>query len=162
MMDIKFLETIAQDFRNALEIVVDKRLYGRLKIFERFPNGCCRYTSDLLAEYMLSKGIPMESIQMIDSESNSEQYTHCWLVIDNNIIVDVTADQFNYEPYFKKYEPIPSAYVGMSNAQYLHSCFYNSTMQSNYNIGINSYCGDTPAKLKIVYDAIIEQIESHS
>jgi len=28
-------------------------------------------------------------------------------------------------------------------------------MQSNYNIGINSYCGDTPAKLKIVYDAII-------
>ena len=28
-MEIKFVETIAQDFRNALEIVVDRRLYGR-------------------------------------------------------------------------------------------------------------------------------------
>ena len=162
MTDIEFIKTLAQEFRKALEVVANKRLYGRLPLFGRFPHGCCRYTSDLLAEYMMSKGISAGRIQMIDAESNAEQYTHCWLVVDNAIIVDITADQFNYESYFKEYEPIPSSYVGMCDAQYLHSCFYNATLQSNCNVGINSYNGDTPLKLKVVYDAIIEQIESNT
>ena len=159
MVSIEFLKVLAQEFRGALEIVVNKRLYGRLKMFGRFPSECCRYTSDLLAEYIMSKGIAAEHLQTIDAVSDEEQYTHCWVVVDNTIIVDITADQFNTKLYFEEYKPIPRCYVEMCNTPYLYERFYNSTLQHNRIAGINSYSGDVFEKLKHLYDAIIGQIE---
>ena len=107
----------------------------------------------------MSKGITAERLQTIDAESNVEQYTHCWVVVDDTVIVDITADQFNGKSYFKKYGPIPKCYVGMCDTPYLHEYFYNSTLHSNRIVGINSYRGDIPYKLAVLYDAVMEQIE---
>lgn len=41
---------LASEFRRALETVAAKGEYGRLSLFAHFPDGCCTYTSDLLAE----------------------------------------------------------------------------------------------------------------
>lgn len=97
---------------------------------------------------------------MVDSESNEEQYTHCWLLIDDNIYVDITADQFNGKNYFKKYEPISSCIVAVRDTKLVYDCFKNSKMRYIPNVGINSYGGDIPDKLKIIYDLAIIQIEN--
>lgn len=161
-MDIEFLKEIVFEFREALEEVVDKRLYGQLSIFGRFPNECCRYASDLLAEYIMQQGVPMKYIQMIQGESHKEGYTHCWLLIDNLLFVDITADQFNGKRYFKEYEPIPSCYVAPRDISSVHECFNNPSAQKIYNVGIDSYSGVISAKLQKVYNAVIDQIDANS
>ena len=161
-MDIEFLKEIVFEFREALEKVVYKRLYGRLIIFGSFPSGCCRYTSDLLAEYIMQHGIPMEDIQMIEGESHKKGYTHCWLLIDNFLTVDITADQFSGINYFKKYEPISRCYVAPCDMPSVHECFNNFKMQKIYEVGIETYGGDISNKLKDVYNAVLEQIDANS
>ena len=91
--------------------MVDRKQYGQLTVFASFPDGCCRYASDLLAEDMMSKGIIRERIRMIECTTMEEEYTHCWLTVDNTYFVDISADQFNKKAYFKKYKPIPECYV---------------------------------------------------
>ena len=162
MINLRNLEFLAYEFRKALELVVDERLYGRLTIFRSFPNGCCRYTSDLLAEYLMSKGIPKECIQMIECETIEEGYTHCWLIVKNTFYVDISADQFNRKAYFEKYEPIPSCCVVPCETNYLYECFDCRKMQYLDNVGIDSYNGDIPMKLQIVYDEVVQRIENNT
>lgn len=95
---------------------------------------------------------------MVDSESNEEEYTHCWLTIDNNYIIDITADQFNGKSYFKEYETIPSCYVAPCDVVYLHSLFDNSRKNFYDNIGVDSYDDDVSEKLQVVYNEVIRQI----
>ena len=159
MINVEYLEAIAFEFRKALEFVVDERQYGQLTIFRYFPMGCCQYTSDLLAEYMMSKGIPEECIRMVECETMYEGYTHCWLLIDNTYYVDISADQFNGKVYFEKYEPIPSCCVMPYETKYFYESFDCRKMQYLYNVGIGSYGGDIPIKLQTVYDAVVKKIE---
>lgn len=98
---------------------------------------------------------------MIQGESYKEGYTHCWLLICNYLVVDITADQFNGKSDFKEYEPIPSCYVAPCDMKSIHDCFTNSKMERIYDVGIESYSSDIPAKLKNVYDAVLEQINAN-
>lgn len=155
-----FLKEIAYEFRKALEIVVEKGLYGRLTVFRSFPRGCCRYASDLLAEYLMNNGIENKRIQMVEGELNECGYTHCWLVVDNAVYVDITADQFEDKPYFQEYEPIPSCYVVSCEGRSIHELFDNDKEKYLYKVGIDSYNEDISMKLHMVYDAVIQQIEN--
>lgn len=156
-MDLEYIEQLACEFRNALDVIRVKKLYGRLTIFEHFPKECCGYTSDLLATYLIDKGISRERIRVGKSKSYEEEHTHCWIMIDDILFVDITADQFNGKPYFKKYEPIPACCI-VTRDTYLYECFDKHKTQYSRNIGINSYSGDVPAKLQVVYDAVLQQI----
>ena len=152
-----YIADLAREFRKAIEAVVSKKEYGRLRIFERFPKECCRYTSDLLATYLIENGIEKENIQMVESDSKEEGYTHCWLLIDNSFYIDITADQFNGKRYFKNYEPIPTCCMVEKNT-YLYENFDNLGAHYTNNVGIDTYGGDVPSKLKEVYDAIKQYI----
>ena len=66
-MDYDLILKLASELRRALDIVVSKGEYGRLSLFAGFPNGCCTYTSDLLAEYLIENGIQRERIQILNS-----------------------------------------------------------------------------------------------
>ena len=156
---IEYIFHCASVFRNALEYVSAKQKYGRLNLFARFPNGCCRWTSDLLATYLIDRGVAMERIQVGDSETKQGGYTHCWVMIDEKIYVDITADQFNGKPYFEKYEPISSCIIVERDA-YLYELFNARKTLFTHNIGIESYSGDIPQKLRVVYNAAVRYIES--
>lgn len=156
-MDADLIYELAFEFRCALDIVVRQRKYGRLTIFANFPNGCCRYTSDLLAEYLIEMGIKRERIQMISGEANYGSYSHVWLMIDDLYFVDITADQFSNKQYFNKYSPISACCV-MPKGTYFYEQFANQKIQSTYNVGIRTYSGDTPERLQVVYNAVVEQI----
>ena len=153
-----YLNELVCEFRNALDIVATQKLYGRLTLFRNFPNGCCRYASDLLAEYLINKGVPRECIQMAESETRKGNYTHCWLIIDDMFCVDITADQFNGKLYFKKYEPIPNCCI-VPRGTYLYEFFDNSKTQYLRNVGIDTYSEDVSAKLQVIYDSAIRQIQ---
>ena len=157
-MDIKFLTELSYKFRKALEYVSKNRLYGRLTLFEGFPNGCCRYTSDLLASFLIDNGISVERIQSVEGETKRYGYTHCWLMIDETVYIDITADQFNGEMYFKKYEPIPKC-VFTPRDTYFYECFDQTKTQFSRDVGINTYSGDISAKLEAVYAETVKKID---
>lgn len=94
---------LASKFRRALETVAAKGEYGRLSLFAHFPDGCCTYTSDLLAEYLIENGIQRERIQVLNSKASKGYDTHCWLMIDDMYYLDITGDQFSNKSYYKKY-----------------------------------------------------------
>lgn len=158
-MNIKDIETLALEFREALDVVVSKKQYGRLSMFSAFPKECCRYTSDLLAEYLINNGVKRERLCMAESETIKYQYTHCWLIIDRKYCLDITADQFNDKRYFNEYKPIPFCCVKL-NGTYLYELFDDKKTTYIYNIGIDTYGGDIPYKLKIVYDAVINEMRN--
>lgn len=157
-MVIEEIKQLACEFRQALEVVSRKNLYGRLSLFRDFPNECCTFTSDLLATYLVENGVQENRIQILNSETKKHQYTHCWLMVDNSMFVDITADQFKNKPYFQKYEPISSCCI-VPAGTYLYELFdKNKTNYSSF-FGINSYDGSVSSELKVVYDAAIQQIE---
>lgn len=157
-MDINAIQQYACDFRNALEFVSARGQYGWLRMFAHFPRECCRYSSDLLAEYLIDMGIARECIQHVNGETKREGYTHCWLLIDNRYYLDITADQFNGKTYFAAYTPIEKCCV-VERDTHFYELFDKSKTTYTYNVGIASYGGDIPHKLRIVYEAAIKQIE---
>lgn len=158
-MDTDLIIHLASEFRYALEKVSNKGKYGELTIFAKFPDGCCTYTSDLLAEYLIDNGIQRERIQILNSESTRNGYTHCWLMIDNIFYLDITADQFNNKPYFKKYSPIPNCCFVPKDTHFFE-LFINKNLNHSNKVGIGTYSGDNSKKLRVIYIAALEQIKS--
>lgn len=159
-MNINEIELLAFEFRIALDAVVNQKQYGRLSIFSTFPKECCRYTSDLLAEYLINNGVKRERLCMAESQTIKYKYTHCWLIIDRKYCLDITADQFNDKLYFNGYKPIPSCCVKL-NGTYLYELFDDEKTTYMYNVGIDTYGGDIPYKLDVVYNAVINEIRNH-
>lgn len=145
---------LASDFRRALETISAKGLYGRLSIFRSFPKGCCGYTSDLLASYLIENGIQPDRLQVAKSETNKQQYTHSWVVIDHTLCVDITADQFNTNIYFRKYQPIPSCLIVPLGTD-LYECFESNKTHFSHNIGIDSYSEYISIKLQELYNIAV-------
>ncbi len=82
----------AEEFRTAIEKVKAEKDYSEdLKWwFDRFPKGRCGDTSELLANYFLSKGISVT----INSNGVYNGKSHAWVEYNGNYIIDITADQF--------------------------------------------------------------------
>lgn len=156
-MDYDFIIQLASEFRHALKIVASKGEYGRLSIFAAFPKGCCTYSSDLLAEYLMENGIERDRIQILNSQASKGYDTHCWLMIDEMYYLDITGDQFSNKPNYKKYSPIPDCCFVPKETDFFE-CFINKSLNSSYNVGINTYSGDTAFKLQVVYNATVARI----
>lgn len=156
-MDYDMIFNLASEFRHALEIVVTKREYGRLSLFAHFPNGCCTYTSDLLAEYLMENGIQRERIQILNSNASKGHDTHCWLMIDNMYYLDITGDQFSNKPYYKKYSPISDCCFVPKDTCFFER-FANKNLNFSCNVGINTYSKDVTEKLQFVYDATVARV----
>lgn len=120
MGDNSELKEIAIKFRCAIEKAIQA---GELRDsnLENFPNGCCNYISDFLQRYLYEHGI--ETLCVFgkygygwDSES------HVWLVTINNIIIDITGDQYKHNRAMLNYD-IP---VFVGEADKFHKLFeYN-------------------------------------
>lgn len=160
-MDYELIFRLASEFRHALEIVVAKGEYGRLLLFARFPNGCCTYTSDLLAEYLMENGIKRERIQILNSSASEGYDTHCWLMIDDMYYLDITGDQFSNKPYYEKYSPISDCCM-VPKDTYFFERFANTNLNFSCNVGINTYSEDVTKKLQIVYDATLARVDNNN
>lgn len=124
-------EQLAYNFRNAIERakVNNEHEY----FFRKFPTGQCGHTSDLLAQYYIDNGI--SDITYVVGTYSGDDFediqSHAWLVV-NDMIVDITVDQFKYNKkllYFDK-----SVYVGKMTSFHKMFEFYSRDMHKHYGL----------------------------
>ena len=158
-MNITELKEIALAFRNALE---EARYDGKFKnpCLIDFPRGSCGETSDLIAEYLLkNKKIHCKIISAkISGDSFDKMFSHAWIEINDNIIIDITADQYKYENYFNEVKEwtIP-CYVGRKTA--LHNMFEIIPNGISEFQGIEFY--GNPARMNLIneYSIVMDYLK---
>lgn len=83
-------------------------------LFSSFPRGCCGNTSDMLARWLNEKGcVGIKSVS-----GKRPLARHAWLEI-NEIIVDITSDQFS--------DGLSPVYIGRNRD--FHDLFINQTIR---------------------------------
>jgi hypothetical protein len=108
---MKNIKRLATQFREAINVAKDDRMFLREAVFREFPCGCCGIASELLAQFLLEGGIHTYYVCGNYREGGFDNFqSHAWLVTENDIIIDITGDQFRYEPVFLNYNK--SVYVG--------------------------------------------------
>lgn len=150
------IKKLATQFREAIELVVEKKYYGNLRIFSSFPRGCCTYTSALLATYLIENGINVCLIKTLCF--NSIEISHSWLLIGNDIYLDITADQFIDNSYFEGYKDIPKC-VFVNKGEYIYKKFNEREIQIDEKSGIYAYSGEISIQLTKMYNAILQEIK---
>ena len=89
---------LVNDFRKAIDCALeDDKLYDT--VIASFRIACCGYTSDLLQRYLAENGIETRYVSGTyrDCSTNDSQ-SHAWLELTDGTIVDITGDQFRFEP----------------------------------------------------------------
>lgn len=153
----KILE-LATKFRIAIESAKNNGRFSADQHFRDFPNGCCGITSELLAKFLMENGIKCKLTYIVGTyrDYSLELSSHAWLKIDNNIIVDITGDQFKYYPVpLNFYENV---YVGLYN--YFYNLFEIDLEEicNNYYPLDNSYIRNYLSRRKL-YEIILEYVK---
>ena len=150
------IEALALKFRTAIEEAKEDKRFNRDQRFNNFPSGCCGITSELLAKFLYDNGY-RKKITYVSAtfyDLNLENPPHAWLVIENDIVLDITGDQFKGYPEPLNFrEPV---YVGSYNK------FYNAFEEQS-----RKDCGDCRLdnipyrsfmSLQELYDVICEYV----
>ena len=69
---MKEIKQFATQFRREIDLALEAGEFDNDSIYRRFPRACCGDTSDLLAQYLLDKGIKTE-FQCVKLPSKSDQ-----------------------------------------------------------------------------------------
>ena len=90
-MNLEYLKKLATEFRSA---ILKCNRTSQLTTFHEFPKGFCGDASILLSRYL--KDMQQGTFINVSGEFNNNEnfQSHAWLQ-KKNIIVDITADQFN-------------------------------------------------------------------
>ena len=105
------LRAEAARFRKAIEKAKSNIQFSYKDRMSRFPRGCCDDTADLFAHYLFRVfGVTTIRVDGAYYDGNPENNcSHSWQELDG-IIIDLTGDQFEYNPVFLNYSE--SVYVG--------------------------------------------------
>ena len=147
MEQIRFL---AEQFRNAIEQAKENDEKDSLYFFQRFPSGCCGDASDLLAQYLSDNGI--KTFQVRGDFCEPELQSHAWLSTENNIVIDITDDQFKHNRIYNYFD-IP-VYVGGESD--FHKMFQNRDFY--YDCELQNICGDSKCRLINLYRKILKYV----
>ena len=105
------LINIVVEFREAIEKAMSEGLFERDFCFNHFPRGCCGDATDLLGHYLLVHGIRTKYVcgnYYGEDEGNGQ--SHAWLLLNDEVIIDITGDQFKYNHIFLNYST--PVYIG--------------------------------------------------
>lgn len=92
------VQLLATGFRKAIERAQEAGELHRT-VIASFPIGCCGYTSDLLQMYLDENDINTQYVSGAYHEcSTGDSQSHAWLELNDGTIVDITGDQFRFEP----------------------------------------------------------------
>ena len=95
-LGIQEISSIIVPFRKAIVNALLNREFSRKDRMSNFPYGCCDDYCDLLAYYLYDRfQINTNQINGVYRDSIPEEITnHAWMLLDD-IIIDITADQFS-------------------------------------------------------------------
>ena len=143
-------------FRMAIDKAKEDRRFDRDQRFTNFPRGCCGITSELLAKFLYDNGyrkrITYVSATFYDLEK--ENPTHAWLFIEENIVLDITGDQFKWYPEPLRFEE--PVYVGSYNQFY--NAFEEQLREECGNCRIDNVKYHSFMSRQELYDVICEYI----
>lgn len=80
-------------FREAIDDALDAGEFTDDIGFQDFPNGCCGFTSELLAKYLYESGIDTWYIHG-EYKFGENARPHTWLESRDGLVIDITRDQF--------------------------------------------------------------------
>lgn len=154
---MKEIKEMATKFRIAIESAKNERRFTVDQCFRNFPNGCCGITAELLAKFLMDNGIKSKLTYIAGTyrEQSLELPSHAWLKIENNIVVDITGDQFKYYP-----EPLnfnETVYVGLYNDFYNLFEIDEEEICNNYYLLDDVYVRNHLSRRKL-YEIILEYI----
>lgn len=96
---IERVRLLAIDFRKAIDRAQEAGELFHTAIAS-FPIGCCGFTSDLLQRFLDENGIKTRYVSGVYRDSRgSISQPHAWLELNDGTVVDITGDQFCFEPY---------------------------------------------------------------
>lgn len=119
---------IIASFRTAIIKAKQNREFDRKDRMSNFPSGCCDDACDLLAFYLYDE-FQIDTMQVNGIYRDGNRYNtrnHVWLIV-NDIIIDITADQF---PDLIKH--VNGIYVGIDSVFYKN--LEDIRFQNNCNI----------------------------
>ena len=152
---IKDIKRLANNFRNAIDIARELGEFERDLSFCNFPRGCCGDTSDLLAQFLLENDIRTYYVCGTFRRGSFENFqSHAWLLMDNQIIIDITGDQFRNNPDFLNYDK--SVYVGAEDD--FHRLFEVEDRNVRENFGLDALGSFCQPRLYGLYRKIIKYI----
>lgn len=152
MMDIAQLAT---RFREAIDLALEAGEFDNDSIYRRFPRACCGDTSDLLAQYLLEKGIKTDYVcGTYWGKPDENGQSHAWLMVDKHIIIDITGDQFKGRATFLNYDK--SVYVGEEDD--FHRLFEVEDRDIHEHHGVKSLGGFCVPRLWDLYRKILKYI----
>lgn len=127
-IDKKGIYNVAVSFRAAIVEARQNREFSKRDRMSNFPKGCCDDSCDLLAYYLRNEfQIYTKQGNGVYRDNNPYNTTnHAWLIV-NDIIIDITADQF---PSLIDY--VNGIYVG--NESKFYKNLEDTKVQENYNI----------------------------
>lgn len=150
------VKILAKRFRGAIDKAKEAGEFDRDLIFSKFPKGCCGDASDLLAEFLLEKGIHTDYVcgtyYYYDEEYNSQ--SHAWLLSKDKMIIDITGDQFRYDSTFLNYD-IP-VYVGAEDD--FHELFEEEDRDIYVHNGISALGDMCQYRLWGLYEKILKYV----
>lgn len=124
---------IAKSFRSAIVVAKQNREFSFRDRMSNFPGGCCDDSCDLLAYYLYATyGLHTKQGNGVYRDNNPYNTTnHAWLILENGIMIDITADQFDF---FAEYAE--GVYVGREN--YFYRNLEDRRCYENYDISQNT------------------------
>ena len=111
MNRIESITYYATKFRKAMEKAHYNNEFARIVTLASFPRGSCGISSELLHHYLSEKGIKTKIVckTYYDENDPSETTSHAWLEYED-IIIDITGDQFKYYPLYNCFDK--PVYIG--------------------------------------------------
>lgn len=97
--DLDRIRRLATQFRRACE---EYALITDDYFFRKFPEYCCGSVSIMLECYLIENNI--HGLKHVIGEKPNSQETHAWTKLEDNLIIDITLDQFS--------KSFPSVYIG--------------------------------------------------
>lgn len=150
------INVLVKRFRDAIDRAKAAGRFEKEVCFKGFPYYCCGDTSDLLGHYLLSHGIYTD---YVCGHRYSEDYdcnvSHAWLMLENNMIIDITGDQFSDNPAFLDYSK--KVYIGEIDV--FHKLFTVEKLDVRKSVPLCDLGCLNPARLPGIYDIIMEYIE---
>lgn len=142
-------------FRNAIEMAKNNGEFNDDFSFYKFPRGCCGDTSDLLAQFLLEHGIKTYYVFGTFRPGSFEDIqTHAWILTENQIIIDITGDQFSADSNYFNYDK--SVYIGETDN--FHALFDDTERIVHENKGLDALGHMCQPRLKILYQKITKYL----
>ena len=146
MKNIKYIVT---QYRSAIDKALTMGELDNDFSFSLFPHGCCGDAIDLLAQYLLDKGIKTYYVcgnYYYDDPTKGAQ-SHAWLQTEDKTIIDITGDQFKDNSAFLNYDV--SVYVGPEDE--FHRLFKVEDRDVHQNMGLDALSSICRLRLSELY-----------